>query len=197
MEGIGEKRLIRVSERGAKIVANHADRAALLREAALLPPIHNELWERYHTADGLAPDATIRQYLVWDREDAKFNEESVDGFIEQFKQTAQFAKISSSGTISGTPGDGGDGSDQMDRDQDNPNSIGRQGDGRVPRREETPPVPKPGMNQATLDTDGGRIVFQYPAQLTPDDYKDVKGWLDILLRKMGRAAGVHATPPAE
>lgn len=93
LEGTSDKRQVRVSERAAKIVANHADRDRLIKEAALLPAIHREVWGKFYTEDGLAPDATIRQYLVWDRPESRFSEDAATAFIAQFKQTAQFAKL--------------------------------------------------------------------------------------------------------
>lgn len=109
LEGVGDKRQIRMSDRAAKIVASHPDRERLIREAALLPPIHREVWDRFYKGtDGLAPDEAIKQYLVWDREDTKFSPESVDGFIEQFKQTIRFAKLDSSDTMPNGAGTNGE-----------------------------------------------------------------------------------------
>lgn len=106
-EGTGDKRMVRVSEPAAKIVANHADRDRLLKEAALAPAIHREVWDKFNTPDGLAPDATIRQYLVWDREDSRFSEEAATAFLTQFKQTISFAKLTGSATIPEVKTDGG------------------------------------------------------------------------------------------
>jgi len=99
-DGSGDKRHVRVSERAAKIIGNHADRPRLLKEAALQPAIHSEIWDKFYSAaDGLAPDDTIRQYLVFDRASAKFNPEAVPGFLDQFKKTISFSKLDSSANI--------------------------------------------------------------------------------------------------
>lgn len=97
-EGKGEKRMVKVSELGAKIDADHSDRDALLKKAAVTPPIHDELWKRYGS-EGLPPDATMRQYLVWDREGNKFNEATVDEFLGQFRETIDFADLKPTGTM--------------------------------------------------------------------------------------------------
>ncbi|MFO0836453.1 MAG: hypothetical protein U0638_15915 [Phycisphaerales bacterium] len=100
-EGSGNKRHVKVTDIAAKIIGDHSDRPRLLKEAALAPAIHREVWDKYHKGDdGLAPDATIKQYLQWDREGAKFNPEALDPFIEQFKQTIAFAGLDSSASIS-------------------------------------------------------------------------------------------------
>ena len=46
-QGSGAKRQVCVTETGAKIVDGHTSGDSLLREAALQPKLHAELWERY------------------------------------------------------------------------------------------------------------------------------------------------------
>jgi hypothetical protein len=65
-----------------------------LKRAALLPVIHQEIWQRYQ--GNLPDDAVIKRYLVVDK---KFNEQYVDEFINQFRRTIEFAKLSSGDTI--------------------------------------------------------------------------------------------------
>lgn len=117
-EGAGDSRKVKVSERAAKIVGNHSDRENLLREAALSPAIHRELWTKFFTEDGLAPDAAISEYLVYERPEAKFSDEAAGPFIEQFKRTVGVAKLAESATIpttsagkAETPPVGGSGAD--------------------------------------------------------------------------------------
>jgi hypothetical protein len=90
--GSGNKRTVRVSDLGISLAydvgTDPADLAASLKEAALRPSIHAELWKRY---DGQLPDDVIvGRYLVVDR---KFNEQYVKSFIKQFKKTISFAKL--------------------------------------------------------------------------------------------------------
>lgn len=100
--GSGADRKIAVSDTAAKIIGKHSDREKLLRQAALAPAIHAELFKKFVTADGIAPDPSINQYLRWDRSEGRFNQEVVDVVIRQFKSTLAFAGLDSSGKMSGT-----------------------------------------------------------------------------------------------
>lgn len=92
-QGSGDKRQICVNERATKIILGAAAKPQMLQEAALLPPINSEVWEKfYKPGDGLAPDATIRDYLIFQR-DVKFNPDSVGTFIAQLKNSASYANL--------------------------------------------------------------------------------------------------------
>ncbi len=62
-----------------------------LKDAALMPSIHRELWDKYE--GNLPSDQTIKTYLVIHREGGKFSENAVDDFIRQFRATIYFAKL--------------------------------------------------------------------------------------------------------
>lgn len=91
--GSGDARKVKVSESGAKIRGDHSDRPKLLKEAALLPKVHNELWSEFGSTGDLPPKAAMRQYLLFDRQGNRFNESSVDEFIDEFVDTVVFAKL--------------------------------------------------------------------------------------------------------
>lgn len=70
------------------------DRFNLLQKAALLPPIHQKVWNHY---GGALPDDQTLAYdlqFTW-----KFTESATREFIKQFKATIQFAKLSQVGTV--------------------------------------------------------------------------------------------------
>ena len=97
-DGIGTNRTIKLTDAGIKLSYNPEKESPEyldgLKRAALLPPIHQELWDRYQ---GNLPDnAVIKRHLVVDK---KFNEQYVDEFISQFRRTIEFSKLSSSDTI--------------------------------------------------------------------------------------------------
>lgn len=52
----------------------------------------------------------------------------------------------------------------------------------------TPPPPAKGTKQATLPTDSGLVKVEWPDRLTQEDFEDIKDWLEILERKIGRSA---------
>ncbi len=95
VQGEKERKEIKVSESGRKILDDHSDRNVLLKEAALKPSLHNELWNKY---DGSLPPSNkmLAEYLKYERD---FNPTAVDSFIDQFRATIVFAKLTSSDKI--------------------------------------------------------------------------------------------------
>lgn len=177
------KRNIKISENGAMISGGHRDREYLLQEAALQPALHRELWDSFFTKDGgLAPDDLIRHYLIWDRKDGTFNEQVVDGFIEQFNQTILFAKLDSVYIIS----------KEAEKDEEN-NSFG---DEEKPHLPLTPPLPKVeiGMKQEITTIGKTQATITWPAILTSPQFDDLEYWLQGVLRKAKRDIGTE--PPA-
>lgn len=93
VEGNAKKRRVKVTERARRIIKNAPDRQELLQKAALEPDIHKEMWDRSKSNGGLPSDETLREYLLWEREDGTFNENAVDAFIEHMKATFRLAKV--------------------------------------------------------------------------------------------------------
>jgi hypothetical protein len=84
LDDLGEGK-VRVSDDAFRILILHSDspeRQAMLTRAALKPRIFSELQSYYK--DGLPSDATLREYLVLQKE---FNPDSVDQFIRIFRAT--------------------------------------------------------------------------------------------------------------
>jgi hypothetical protein len=73
---------------------NSPERVALLKQAALLPKIHAELWAQY--GGDLPSDIVLRRGLLLQK---GFNDDAVDGFIKNFRDTISFAKLSPSDKI--------------------------------------------------------------------------------------------------
>ncbi len=59
-----------------------------MKQAALMPPLHSKLWERY--GPELPSDQTLRLSLILDE---GFNENSVDDFLTEYKETLEFARL--------------------------------------------------------------------------------------------------------
>jgi hypothetical protein len=98
VEGDGKARRLRISDAGYRIALNSTDRQTLLERAALAPPLHAELWNKFKD-EGIPDDELLRHYLVLDREEAKFNPETVDDFIADFRDTLSFAGLARDGII--------------------------------------------------------------------------------------------------
>jgi len=89
-EGVGAARRAKVSDLAVNIIANpdSSARLAAIQEAALRPPIHHELWERY----GSAPpsDDKLRWELTRER---GFTGTGANEFIPEYRATIGFAQL--------------------------------------------------------------------------------------------------------
>ena len=146
-------------------------RQAALWKAALLPSMHAILWKHYN---GTIPsDDTLRFHL---RRDRGFTDKGADDFIKQFRATLAFANSEKNGKISGGEGEETEGEPPL-------------GEGGELETLPIPPVLKvrPGMNQDTFTLDEGKVVLQWPSRISPENYKDLKDWLDLMNRRIKRA----------
>lgn len=98
-EGKGPSRKAKLTNLALDIVLDQREdngrRKELIREAALKPTIHADLWKKYGPT--LPSDATLRFYL--EREKG-FNPAAVPDLIKQFRQTVTFAELANSLTLS-------------------------------------------------------------------------------------------------
>jgi len=99
-QGIGDKRTVKLSPSALRIILdtrpNSEERLTLIKQAALSPRIHQQLWDKW--AGNLPSDAQLRHTLLVDWP-TPFNDKSVDGFIEEFKDTIAFAKLGESDKV--------------------------------------------------------------------------------------------------
>jgi hypothetical protein len=109
VEGDGQDRRVRLSESGHRIVRGSPDRAELLKNAALRPPLHAELWKKY-SGEGFPDDELLKHYLTWDRKAGTFNPDAVGSFIANFKDSLRFAGLLENG-INGGAVEGENGGD--------------------------------------------------------------------------------------
>jgi hypothetical protein len=97
-EGSGEQRTARLTDTAFDILFDKqpisAERDGLIRLAALKPPIHAELWQKWQAA--LPSDVTLETYLIRDR---GFSENGARDLIAEYKETISFAKLGQSTTI--------------------------------------------------------------------------------------------------
>ncbi len=92
-------RTFKVSDLGLRIVADKrpdsAERNAAIKQAALMPKIHAQIWRKYNGS--LPSDTELSHRLHWDWE---FNENSIPNFVKELRDTISFAKLSESDNIS-------------------------------------------------------------------------------------------------
>src|SRR6266566_2450697 len=89
-EGAGQDRKAKLSEL-ADVILVHPDevkRKAAIREAALRPPTHREMWEKYHN------HLPSEQNLLWElTRDRGFTETGAKEFIPIYRATIAFAQL--------------------------------------------------------------------------------------------------------
>lgn len=91
-EGSGSNRKAKITELAQRIIRDareeSPDRERLLREAALLPGIHRELWDLY--GGSLPSDSNLHHTLIFEY---GFTDGGATEFIRQFKETITFARL--------------------------------------------------------------------------------------------------------
>lgn len=107
-EGSGPKRRFQLTDRAIRIVRDpdpgSEKRREALRQAALTPKIHKELWEKYDIA-GLSGsmDMALKGYLTVERSDdgePPYSSAGADEVISEYKATFVFAGLAESGIVS-------------------------------------------------------------------------------------------------
>lgn len=95
-EGAGSDRRVRLTDLAVDILANPDPNARLeaLRTAALSPPIHRDLWEKYGDASDVS-DSNLHWELTRDR---GFTETGASEFVPEYRSTIQHAQLTSGGS---------------------------------------------------------------------------------------------------
>lgn len=91
-EGSGPARKARITEFGQRIIRDtreeSPDRARLLREAALRPQIHRELWDRF--GGELPSDSNLHATMIFE---FGFTDGGAKEFIREYKDTIAYARL--------------------------------------------------------------------------------------------------------
>ena len=98
-QGSGKDRKAKLSALALEIVMN-PDPRAFIKQAALKPQAHRDLWEAH--GPNLPPDTALRYELVMQR---RFTEGGADDFIRKYRRTIAFAQLDDSDTVAGSESD--------------------------------------------------------------------------------------------
>jgi hypothetical protein len=97
-EGLGAKRMVKLSDLGLRIVQDQrsesSERASAIKDAALRPAIHREVWDHY--GGELPSDEAFRFWLINEK---RFTENGASEFIRQFRATVAYAGLSASDNV--------------------------------------------------------------------------------------------------
>jgi hypothetical protein len=202
-QGTGSSRRLRLSELALDLLAHDEGsprRAELIKEAALTPKIHRELWDAYFAGGGSPPsDSTIRVYLLRERT-PPFNKDSVDALIGQFRATIAFANLRQSDIMperveeeeSHSPSQS---MVKQPQPQPPPPSWSQQRSQEPPTRT-TPHLPPPvGFRDLPVTLPSLEIaVLRVPVPMSEEDYETLTNALTAMKRALVRDN--PATPPA-
>jgi hypothetical protein len=176
---------VKLSDLGLRILLDSRnpspERDAAIKEAALQPAIYADLWS--HWGGVLPSDDTIGTYLMLDK---GFTQASVLGFIRDFKRTIEFAKLTASDNMLAagrgeSEGEEVEADDSVDDDENDQTSN---------RQRRRPKMQGTKEDTYTLD-DGQAVVLQWPEAISPDECEDLELWLQMMIRKVKRAATVR------
>jgi hypothetical protein len=200
ISGNGDNRKIAISPTGDRIVRKAPDRSELIRKAATAPTMHAEILDHFG-AKGLPNDTLLKDYLVWERpEGQRFNEKSVDGFIQRFRDTLQFSGVDLSGKIE--PAGSSENAEESETEipmtespavDHPPTEDGIKKPPLKPAVSEKP-LP-PGMAKMNTQLDEGPVTISWPDELSKDSYEEFIYWLEGVKRRAARKAGIEPDEP--
>lgn len=99
-EGTGDKRKVKLTQTALKILldtrSDSTEKQSLIKAAALAPRIHQQIWTKWG-ATGVSNE-NLRHALLFEWQ-PPFNENTVDGFIGEYRDTIAFAKLSESDKV--------------------------------------------------------------------------------------------------
>ena len=173
VEGNGKSRKIRISEDGFKIIENHPERKDLLQVAALNPPVYRQLWEVCAT-DGPPAEELIKHHLKFE---LNFNTAYIDSVTADFLDTISLAELAPGDIIEQDAGG------KLDQPLHS-SAVARLVPGGVGSLTNQPEKANMGTDTFTLEE--GAVILQYPTSLSKDSFEDLKTWVELQLRKIGR-----------
>jgi len=183
-ESVGSKKSgeVKLTDLALKILLDtrqpSSERDEAIKQAALNPEIYKELW--LHWAGNIPDDDTFRTYLTLHK---GFNENSVPGFIADFKKTIAFAKLGTTDIVRAAGAAARVAESDADKDEDENGSGVGSSQERRPRRR---PM-QAGMKEDVFTLEEGPVVLQYPETLSQESFEDLESWLTLVIRKAKRS----------
>lgn len=191
-EGTGDTRKVKLTDAAISLLnPSFPNRNELLRQAALKPGIHAEIWAK--VSDG-ASDGTIRDFLVYEK---RFIDQAADTLIEQFNDTMEFAKLRSLDKN----GDVGAAGDDSKKDDEKPSPGESPHAGHQTQHPKNPPLhhnPKPNVLAAykiPLGRNEAELTFT-GEQLEPDDFDALTDYVAIFKKQFERKLSAQRTAQA-
>lgn len=172
-EGRSADRQIRLSDRALDILlaesTDSPERIEAVRQAALDPKIHKQLWEHY--AGNLPSDESMRVYLIRKLE---FNDKKVDRFIRQFRATLAFAGLTQSDMV--------DAEEDDEAEEEEITQAGAIPDAGGPKRLAARDKPRPTAESPYIRfplSGGNTIEIRLKSRVSEEDFEVVKRLIEL------------------
>jgi hypothetical protein len=187
-QGSNERRTLKLSAFALNLLKNEtlnpAEYQKLLKQAALMPTFHREMWKKYGVE--MPSDQTVGSHLVFER---GFAPETATAFIKQYKDTISLAKLTENDTVQDSDTEAIEETDEASTAQSKRNSE-------PPPAEPKPPKSGTNMSSASNGTSvqpgelpvpiGGGLIARVPFPMTQQAYnillETLKLWEKILVK---------------
>ena len=155
--------LVKLSGRALRILLDEREgseeRLRLVQQAALMPPVHARLWERYGAE--LPSPQTLRLSLILDE---GFNENSVDDFLTEYRETLEYARLLTM-------------------------PVREEKETRTERPAAPSPPPQPRLSAEVDPVvfpllDGNAVEFRIRRKISPEEAEDLRLVFELWLRKI-------------
>lgn len=181
-EGTGDTRRARLTPFALDVLLDDRPdspaRTTKLKEAALAPAIHREMWDKYQGA--IPGDVTLRVYL---RRDRGFGDAAANDLIKEFRETIAYANLSQTDSISPTVEDKikPDGEGEMAQ----PLTIDQTSEANA-RAEKTQDGTKTRVNRTVQIplTNAPWVLLQVPYPMTDANWDEMQKQLDLLKKPL-------------
>lgn len=206
----GDSEALKISDRAYRILIDSPEseeRKRAMRAACLAPKAYKMCWDTW----GADMPPSMRSTLIFDH---GFIENTVDGFLGNYKKSVHFAglldAVSEDKRQSDTP-------DDVEPEVMDSNPLHSAGTAVVPQSASStallraaptpsvapgPQLPRPampqkrdGMRQEVFALAEGDVVIQWPERISAESLQDFNDWLVILKRKIARAVQQQEPQP--
>jgi hypothetical protein len=197
--GSGEHRQVKLTDRALDIIHSPLDskeRKQALQDAAAAPKLYGELLSKY-TAHELPSDDTLRFFLLRTKD---VNQNSVDALIRNFRATLSFSGLDSptanqwsANTQSHSSGVTNltEGPDSVAGQGTRGNTVITPGAGTLSMQGGASAISTQGsgaMREEVCSLNEGMVVLRWPSNISKSSVLDLGEWLDLVKRKIERAA---------
>lgn len=144
-----------------------------LREAIMAPEVYREILSKYKST-GLPSQESLEHELLLE---GRFNHNAVPALVADFFSSLKFAGLTDLKGVT------------LDHDDIHEESPGiAENDRQPPEKQFKRRQMQAGMKEDVFSLDEGAVVLQWPDRLSRTSAEDMKEWLDLISKKVDRAA---------